>query len=441
MGPDAERAVCADIEARRDEIVDLLSQLIAFDTTARPTADAPARDERRLQELLAGRLSAAGAVVDLWEPLPEDVAGTPMVPEPPAFHGRPQLAARFPGSGGGRSLMFNGHIDVVDAEPREDWTSDPHLAAVRDDLVFGRGACDMKGGIAAMVAAAEALARMGGQLAGDLTVCTVTDEESTGAGGLAAVRHGVRADAAIVTEPTGLDVWRACRGTLLPTVTVHGRPGHAGIPQRDWRDGGAVNAIERMLPLLDAMRRFQEDWRQRDGHRHDVLSPGEIVLCELNGGEWIVSYPARCTASWHLAYLPAHSEADGWAAGLRDEIEAAIASAAASDAWLVEHPPVVQWGSEVPAAEVPAGSPIVQLPLQAARELGRDARVGGLDNWHDGATFTRLGGTPSVCFGPGRIEAAHTVDEHVPVQDLVDVAKTLAVTALRFCADPVDRSR
>lgn len=433
MTRDFERAVCDDIERRRDELVALLSQLISFDTTVRAHPDAAARDEARLQTMLADRLSAAGAEIDLWEPAPEDVAGTPMVPAALSFAGRPQLAARFPGRGGGRSLIFNGHVDVVGTEPLEEWTSPPLQATVRDGHVHGRGACDMKGGVAAMVVAAEALARLGQPLAGDLTVCTVTDEESTGAGGLAAVAHGIRGDAMIVTEPTGLDVWRACRGTLLPTVTVHGRPGHAGIPQPDWCDGGAVNAIERMLPLLGAMREFQEEWRQQAHQRHDVLSPGEAVLCELHGGEWIVSYPARCTASWHVAYLPSDSDPDGWAGSLRRRIEAAILAAADRDPWLAAHPPVVEWGSEVPAAEVPSDAPVVQLPLLTARELGRDANVRGLDNWHDGATFTRLGGTPAVCLGPGDIHQAHTVDERVPIRDLVDVAKTLAVTALRFC--------
>jgi acetylornithine deacetylase/succinyl-diaminopimelate desuccinylase-like protein len=224
---DDERAVCEDIDRRAGELLELLEALIALDTTARARASDPARQERLLQELLAARLSAAGAEVDLWEPSPGDAGGTPMVPEPIGFEGRPQLAARLAGQGDGRHLILNGHIDVVDVEPRGRWTTPAHRATLRDGRVYGRGACDMKGGIAAMVVAAEAVARLG-VLGGDLTVCTVTDEESTGAGGLAAVSHGVRGDGMIVTEPTGLAVWRACRGTLIPTVTVEGRPGHAG---------------------------------------------------------------------------------------------------------------------------------------------------------------------------------------------------------------------
>ncbi len=430
--PDDERAVCEDIDRRAGELLELLEALIALDTTARARASHPARQERLLQELLAARLSAAGAEVDLWEPSPGDAGGTPMVPEPIGFEGRPQLAARLAGQGDGRHLILNGHIDVVDVEPRGRWTTPPHRATLRDGRVYGRGACDMKGGIAAMVVAAEAVARLG-VLGGDLTVCTVTDEESTGAGGLAAVSHGVRGDGMIVTEPTGLAVWRACRGTLIPTVTVEGRPGHAGVPQPDWRDGGAVNAIEKMLPLLEAVRRFEAGWRAGPEHRHPVLSEGECVLCELHGGDWPVTYPARCSATWHVAYLPAHGEADGWAGGVRRQIEAAIAEAASRDPWLVAHPPSVAWGSEVPAAEVAEQHPLVQTLAGAIADAGRRPVVAGLDNWHDGATFTRLGDTPAVCFGPGDIGVAHAVDEHVPVAEMVDCAKLLAVAALRFC--------
>ena len=165
----------------------------------------------------------------------------------------PQLVARFAGAGGGRTLLLNGHIDVVSVELRERWAHDPFAAVVEDGRVHGRGACDMKGGIACMALAAEVLAALGVGLRGDLVVNTVTDEESTGAGGLVTART-LQADGAIVPEPSSLDVWIACRGSLLPTITVEGRAGHAGIAPRDPDEGGAVNAIEKMAIVLEAIR-------------------------------------------------------------------------------------------------------------------------------------------------------------------------------------------
>src|SRR5262249_51895250 len=158
----------------RDDVAELTSRLIAFDTTAREVGD-PARDEAALQEYLSSRLREAGADVDVFEPDTAAMQGKPLVPPGLDFAGRPQMIASWPGRGGGRSLVFNGHIDVVSGEPRRAWTTDPFPPAVRDGKVFGRGSCDMKGGVAAMSLAAETLASLGIGLGGSLIVATNTD--------------------------------------------------------------------------------------------------------------------------------------------------------------------------------------------------------------------------------------------------------------------------
>jgi len=289
----------------------------------------------------------------------------------------------------------------------------------------------MKGGVAAMVMAAESLAEAGVELAGDLVVNTVTEEESTGAGGLVTART-IAADAAIVPEPSSLAVWIACRGSLLPTITVEGRAGHAGIPPRHPDDGGPVNAIEKTVYLVDALRRLREEWALRP--RHPYLSAPDIVPTMIKGGEWLVSYPARCTLDCHVEYLPDQADAVGWGSDVETEIEAWIAAAAAADPWLEQHPPVIEWlVGGVPPAEVSEDDPVVRSLLTAERDLGRAPRLGGLDNWHDGATLIVEGGIPAVCYGPGDIHLAHAVDERVPVADLVACAQGIAVAAMRFC--------
>ena len=410
---DQERAVVGYIADREDELVALVSDLIGFDTTARATPDEPAREERALQEYLAGRLERAGAACDLWEPRSEEVAGSKLAPAGLDFAGRPQLAATFRGTGGGRSLLLNGHIDVVAPEPRERWTTDPFRAELREGNLYGRGACDMKGGIGCMVFAAEALAAVDIRLAGELVVCTVTEEESTGAGGMAAVAHGVRADAGIVLEPSGHQICIACRGSVIPTITVLGRPGHSGIPQPDWREGGAVNAIEKAEVVLEAMRRLQADWRDAPDQRHPLLSAGDIVPCVISGGEWAVSYPSSCSITYHIGYLPALADTEGWGSRIELEVTECVQRAAAADPWLAENPPTIEWAPEVPSAEIEADAPIVTTLLGAARDTGLTTAVAGFDNWHDGATFTRVGGTPCVAFGPHGLDRAHTFDEHV----------------------------
>ena len=430
-----ERLVVDEIAARRDDLVALTSDLIGFDTSARCVdgVDAKARDEADLQQYLAERLARAGAATDVWEPPPGEVEGSRQVPPGLRFDGFPQLIARFAGTGGGRSLLLNGHVDVVSPAPLAAWTSGPYDPQVRDGLLYGRGACDMKGGVAAMVFAAEVLARREVRLAGDLSVNTVTDEESTSGGAVATVAHGVRADAVVVTEPTGLDVGVAFRGSMLPTIVLPGRTGHATGVQPHWRDGGAVNAIERAAIVLDAVRRLRDEWRGRPDHRHALLPGGNVLATTMTAGDWEVSYPASCRLSCHVTYLPAQADAQGYGSAVEREFTDWILAAARSDPWLAENPPTFEWGVDAPPAEVPPDSPIVDLLKQAGAALGHEPAVFGADFWSDAATFTRMAGTPSVVMGPGSIKAAHTVDEHVPVADLVRCAQMVALTAMRFC--------
>ena len=277
----AEQALVDAIAERRDEIVALACDLIRFDTQSRRDPTAPPRQEAALQAHLAERLRRAGAEVDVWEPEPADAADHPLTPPGGiGFAGRPQLAARFRGAGGGRSLLLNGHVDVVPARLEDGWAEDPFDPQVRDGMIVGRGSCDMKGGIAAMVVAAEALAASG-RLRGDVIVCTNTDEESSGTGALACARHGVAADFAIVPEPSGLEVWPACRGSVYATVVVPGRAGHSEQEHAHWRDGGAVNAIDKARHLLDGVERLRADWRSRAASHHPLLSPPDILCTRV----------------------------------------------------------------------------------------------------------------------------------------------------------------
>ncbi len=429
-----ERALADDIASRREELVALTCELIAYDTTSRVRADAPAREERMVQEALARRLRSAGAEVELWEPSPEDVADHPLSP-PDAFSfaGRPQLVARLRGAGGGRSVMFNGHIDVVPASRTDGWEHDPFAAVVRDGEISGRGACDMKGGIAAMTIAAEALARTGA-LAGDLIVCTNTEEESSGLGALACTRHGVRADFTMVAEPSGLEVWPACRGSAYATVTIPGRAGHGEQAQRHWRDGGAVNAIEKARHLLAGVDHLNAEWRSRADLQHPLLDLPALVPARLTADSgWDVMLPDRAQLTLAALVLPRQADPDGWTRSVRQEIEDHLTRWCAADSWLAEHPPGFDWYAEFNPSETPAGTDSVQALLGANGALGLPSSLGGLGSWYDGATFALETGSPALMYGPSHIDWAHQVGEHVSIDDLVRCAQGLAVATWRLC--------
>lgn len=426
-----EERVLERVRAGRDELVGLLGELIACDTTARVPGD-PARDEARLQEILALHLRALGADVEVWEPEPFVPGESPVIPYELDFDGRPQLVARLAGAGGGRSLLLNGHIDAVPYGDLARWDSHPLAAEVRDGFLYGRGANDMKGALAAFVHVLECLRAEGVQLRGDVIVAANSEEESSGAGSLRVAERGVKADAGICGEPTGFDVWVACRGTINVRMTVPGRSGHAEMPQSGWREGGAVNAIEKLEPVLGAIRAMREDWRTREDGRHPLLAPPDIVPTLLRAGEWMVTYPDSCVLTCDAQYLPVRVDPAGYGKGVREEITARLTAAAAADPWLAEHPITIEFIAEAAPADVPSDHEIVRLALQTAGELGHEGKISALDSWHDAATYTRFG-TPTVSFGPGGFETAHRENERVPVQDLVDHACAVALIAMRFC--------
>ncbi|HEX5617996.1 MAG TPA: M20/M25/M40 family metallo-hydrolase [Solirubrobacteraceae bacterium] len=430
---DAERDLVDRVAARRDDVVALACQLIAYDTTSRTEIDDPPRDEVALQQTLAGRLRARGAEIDLWEPEPADVAGHPLSVEGIGFAGRPQLAARLRGSGAGSSLLLNGHIDVVPASLDDGWEHDPFDPQVADGRIVGRGACDMKGGIAAMVVAAEVLADTGA-LRGDLVVCTNTDEESSGVGGLACARRGVTADFTIVTEPSGLEVWPACRGTVYCTIEVPGRAGHAEEEHPHWRDGGAVNAIEKARFVLDGVDRLRHEWRSRADLRHPLLAPPDIVPTKLVADAgWDVTIPDRAVIAISVLILPQQADARGWTSDAQAEVEGFLRRWCATDSWLAEHPPTFGWHTEVNPSETPVDAPSVRALLGANAALGLPVTLGGLGSWYDGATFALETGTPALMYGPRSIDWAHTVGEYVPIDDLVACAQGIAVAGWRLC--------
>jgi acetylornithine deacetylase len=290
----------------------------------------------------------------------------------------------------------------------------------------------MKGGVAAMIFATEVLTTLDVPLRGELIVNTVTDEESTGAGALASVAHGVTADGGIVPEPTALTAWLGTRGSLMPEITVPGRAGHAGFPHEHWTAGGPVNAIEKMQIVLEALQTLREEWRDRPDTQHPYLRTGTIVPTSFDAGQWIVSYPATATMRCHVQYVPEQADGKGTGAPVMREIEARVAAAARADPWLAAHPPSFVWHGDVPAAFTDPAEPICAATLDAIGVLGHEPVIASRTTWFDGATFTRAG-TPTIAFGPGAIAQAHAVDEFVPLDELVRAAQVLAVAAMRFC--------
>ena len=423
-------AVLARAEA---EVVPLLQQMVACDTTIAEHDDPP-RQERAHQELIAAYLRDIGAEVTLAEPAVEEFRGHPMYRPNQTFEGRPILWARLPGSGGGRSLLFNGHYDTVIADPIADWSHGPWSGDVADGKLYGRGSCDMKGGIACALAMAAALVAEGVELPGDLLFNIVPFEEVNGMGTTATMLRGHRADAAVCCEPTELDTLIACRGVLLGRLTIEGRSAHAEIIQPHHSEGGGVNAIDKLVDVLLALRALNDDWRQRPDKRHWLLSPPSVLTTMAGGGAFASNWPAEAWAILNSCYLPGEADDAGYGSRVMREIEACIDNAAAADSWLRDHRPAVEWLCDFPPEELDREHELVRSARALARRHGAAGELIGFDSWADQVMLMKEGGIPCICLGPGSIGRAHAVDEFVPLADLATCTRIYAELAATWTA-------
>lgn len=428
MLADRERHVLDLIDDNRDDIVDYLRQLIAFRTiTPADGARAETDDYRDLQALVGGSLADMGFDLESWEVDTAELDRFPGSGVNPQrdLSNMPVVVGQLKGQGHGKSLILNGHYDVVPPGIAENWLHDPFGGEVEGDKVYGRGACDMKGGLAAMLQAVRLIQKAGIELAGDLLVQTVPDEESTSMGTLSCCQRGYRADAALIPEPTELKVLVAMRGSLYGTITVFGRAGHAEVTHPHWTEGGAVNAISKAVRVIRGLEELADEWRTRPDKQHKYLDPDTIVPTVIKGGEWEVTYPEQVEISFGSIFIPGTTTA-------REEIEAQLMRVAAVDPWLREHPPKLDTGEWLYGAEVDEAEPIVQTGLEALGDLGLAPGLIGFGSLTDAIHLINYAGIPAISIGPSS-HTAHMAEEYVEVGELVTTAKATALTIMRWC--------
>lgn len=430
---DAQGRVLDWIETHREEIVGFLQDLLRVPSVNPWFNESPTTTgERDVQDTIAGRLEALGAAVDQWEPDATALAkyeGRPGYHPGRDFRGRPNLAARIRGTGGGRSLLLFGHVDVVKAGAG--WSLNPFGGVRRDGRVYGRGAVDMKGGIAAMIMAIEAAIRTGCAPAGDILVGTVVDEEAGGMGTLAFIDRGYRADASILTEPTNLAIAPLCRGILWGRLVIPGRSGHIEMPQGDWRCGGAVDAIDKLCLFLQHFERLNADWARRKIHPLLPI-PCQVRAAQVQAGEYPTTFANRAELVFNIQYLPAEQDSAGLGGHVKREIEEHVRLVAATDPWLREHPPTVEWLLDADCGETPADHEFVRLCADSLQSLGIKAKVEGICSHTDMGWLVRVG-IPTVNFGPGDPRIAHQSDEYIEEASLLNATRMIALTILHWC--------
>jgi len=433
MITDDERRVLDLIDEHAQEVIELLRQLLAFETIT-PDAEVVEHDAFiRHQAFVEETLTAMGfGDIDVFEVDPaqlEDAPGLGIVTDRD-MRNMPVLVGRLPGAGKGRSLILNGHYDVVPLGLRENWKQDPFAGDIVDGRIYGRGTNDMKGGIAAMLKAVRFIQGAGLALEGDVLVEIVPDEEATCMGTLGACQRGYKADAAIITEPTNMHVGTAVRGHMGGRVTVRGRAGHAEQPQPHFREGGAVNAISKAMRVMQGMEEATEQWRTQPDKQHPLVPPDHIIPTVIRGGEWSVTYPEKVKIRFDCMFVPGTKDK-------RAEIEEKLAAVAANDPWLVENPPELRIGDGPKqewwySAEVSEDEPIVQTTKDALADIGIEPELMGFGTLTDCIHLINYSQVPTINLGPD-IETAHMADEYVTVDQLTELTKALALAIMRWC--------
>ena len=302
--------------------------------------------------------------LEMWEINPSELEQSPgfgVLPDRD-LSDLPVVVGKLKGIGKGKSLILNGHYDVVSPGEIENWHYDPFKGMIDDNKMYGRGTCDMKGGIAAMLKAVEFIHRAGIKLNGDITIESVPDEEGSLMGTLACCQKGYKADAAIIPEPTNMNTLVAMRGYLAGKITIPGRAGHAEITHPHWKEGGAVNAISKSMKIIQALEDLTEEWRTRPDTQHKLLDPNHIVPTVIRGGKWAISIPEKVELEFTSNFIP-NTEY------ILKEIEEKIKGVAKTDPWLKENPPIIDtfWAY---GAEIDENEPIAQTAMTVAGELG-----------------------------------------------------------------------
>ena len=345
------------------------------------------------------------------------------------YKDRPNVAGILKGIGNGRSICLNGHVDVVSPEPVEHWTHDPWGGDKEGDFIYGRGAGDMKAGVASIIFALQALKETNTKLKGDVFIETTIEEEDGGIGGCLFMRlTQPKADAAIIPEPGGYAISIASAGVMYFRVIVTGIPAHAATAHY------GVNAIVKMVPLIEALKSLNKKRQKKIRYQYAEVDPSmkgkatTLNIGVINAGDWPSTVPAVCILECRIGFPPGETRKM-----VIDQIENTIQNAGNKDEWLREHPPKIEWfGWMARPHEQDPKHPFVKILEANIKQFTEETPVyiggsAGLD-----ARFFVHHGTPAISFGPYG-EKFHSIDERVSISSTLKTTEIIISTIMDWC--------
>ena len=420
---DIERSALAALDEQR--LIDALRDLLRIPGVTGQEAAAQHWLGRHMQQL--------GLDVDLWT---IDVAALQKHPSFPGMevdrskHEAIGLVGMWQGTPGAHTptskrLVFNGHIDVVPEGDHANWHHDPWGAELVGGCIYGRGACDMKGGLMAALYAIKAIMDTGMPINGSLMIQSVIGEEDGGIGTFASLLRGHTGDAAIICEPTHLNLIPAQAGALTFTVKVRGKSAHASVRLK------GVSAVEKYLDIHRSLMQLEK--ARNNEIKHQLLGklalPYPLDIGRVQAGNWSSSVPEELTFEGRIGVAMGEESA-----AVRRQFEQTLKNLAEADPWLRNHPMEIVWsGGQFDSGEIPMDHYLVKLCQQCMLDLtGHEAEIEGAPYGSDLRLFVNLEGIPALLFGPGDVNVAHMPDEHVNVQEVILAARAYILAAIRY---------
>ncbi|MDH4615697.1 peptidase [Brevibacillus sp. AY1] len=407
------------IRKERDEATTLLQEWVRHASVSGA--------EKSIQESIASRLARMGLDVDLWVMGGDELVRHPYFVSPRlTFEESPNVVGVWKGTGGGRSIILNGHVDVVPEGDEAQWTHPPFSGEVVDGKLYGRGATDMKGGNLSSLLAIQVLQALGVKLKGDVIFQSVVEEESGGAGTLATILRGYKADAALIPEPTNMKIFPKQQGSMWFRLLVKGRSAHGGTRYE------GVSAIEKSLLVVQAVGQLEKERNDRmtDPLYAKLPIPIPINIGVIEGGKWPSSVADLVKLEGRMGVAPGEQMDDAKA-----EMEAALRGLAEIDPWFAENPVELEWyGARWVPGSVEEDHPLMEiLHKQFVATTGQRAVVEASPWGTDGGLLTALADTPSIVVGPGVTQVAHYPNEYIVLDDIFHCAEIFALTLIEWC--------
>lgn len=413
-----QTAIHDAIQARRDEYTTLLQDWVRDVTLSGQEAG----HQSKIYDLYL----ALGLDTDKWEVDIEELRENPLFHSPrDSFTGSPNVVGTWKGTGDGRSLIMNGHVDVVPEGDHNQWQQHPYSGEIIDGHLYGRGVTDMKGGNMSSYIAVATLKQLGVRLKGDVILQSVIEEEAGGAGTLAALERGYRADAALIPEPTEQKIFPRQQGSRWFRLRIEGIKAHGGTRYE------GVSALEKSVAVIQAIQDLESE---RNVALNDPLYKGipiplPINLGRIEGGDWPSSVPDEVFIEGRIGVGPDEIVADA-----EQALTHAMVALAEKDVWFADHPIEIEfYGACWQPGGIDLESPLVKSIAHAFNQVQGSAPKIQASPWGtDGGLMSQYG-IPALVFGPGITKLAHSPNEHIRLDDVFDVAEIMALTLIGWC--------